>query len=247
MKRSINSMYHLVVTILLALVLFESLLLLIITSRARELVPLVNDLQTAIIVFVLVIFVYAIVVYNYIPVKIKKSLKEVDKLISEISHGNYDVDMDIERFSEDRDIQSLLIGIKTMLRSVQGFDQAKENKIQEHDQRLKQLINLLPQGALIALSNGDVSYCNDALRRKYPILNEVKNINDLTLKTDFDQQIFGKISDALRFGDNLYDSKIPDKNYQQQAIINGSVVRNTKGDPIGGVFTLNFSENVKQN
>jgi signal transduction histidine kinase len=245
MKRSINSMYHLVITILLALVLFESLLLLIISTRAKDLMSLANDLQTAIIVFVFVIFAYAIVIYNYIPLRIKKSLKLVDKTISEISHGNYDMDIDTESFAEDKEVQSLLLGIKTMLRSVQGFDQAKELKIHEHDQRLKQLINLLSQGALIALSNGDVSYCNDALRRKYPILNEVRNINDLNLKADFDRKIFDKISDALRFGDNIYDAKIPDIDYKQQALINGSVVRNIKGDPIGGVFILSFTENVK--
>ncbi|MBW6514178.1 MAG: hypothetical protein K0B87_05420 [Candidatus Syntrophosphaera sp.] len=245
MKRSINSLYHLVITILLALVFFESLLLLLISTRAKDLASMVNDLQTAIIVFVFVIFAYAIVIYNYIPLRIKKSLKLVDKTISEISRGSYDVDIDTDSFAEDKEILSLLLGIKTMLRSVQGFDQAKELKIHEHDQRLKQLINLLPQGALIALSNGDVSYCNDALRRRYPILNEVKNINSLSLKSDFDRKVFDKVSDALRFGDNLYDAKIPDIDYRQQALINGSVVRNINGDPIGGVFILNFTEHVK--
>jgi signal transduction histidine kinase len=246
MKRSLKSVYHIMLSILVALILLELLLLLIMTSNARELAPLVNDVQTTVIIFALVIFIYAIVIYNIIPLRIKRSLEEVEKTVKEISQGNYDIEIDLEQYKWDRDIQQLMLGLKTLLRSIQGFDQAKEAKIYEHDQRIKQLINLLPQGALILLTNGDVSYCNDTLRRKYPTLNEVKNIHEINLKDDLAKKIFARISDALRLGDNIYDAKIPDQEYQQQAVINGSVVRNTKGDATGGVFTLHFSKNVKK-
>lgn len=246
MKHSIRSLYHTLLAILVVLILLESLMLLIMTSNARELASLVNDVQTTIIIFALVIFIYAIVIYNLIPVRLKKSLQEVEKTVREISEGNYDIEIDPEQYKWDRDIQELMHSLKTLLRSIQGFDQAKEAKIYEHDQRIKQLINLLPQGTLILLSNGDVSYCNDTMRRKYPILNEVKNLNEINLKDEFAQKIFGRILDALRFGDNIYDAKIPDKDYRQQAVINGTQVRNGKGEATGGVFTLQFIENVKK-
>lgn len=234
--------------ILLGLVLLETIIMLVIISRGKELEAVANDLQTTLIVSVLVIFIYAVVIYNLIPELLKRSLGRTGKIISEIAHGNYEVDIDgeINANAKDRELSGLLDGLKSMLRSIHGFDQAKENKIYEHDQRIKQLINLLPQGALIALNNGDISYCNDALRRRYNVLNDVKNVRDLKLKSEFDQKVFRKIYESLRFGDNLYDVKIPAQDYQQEALLNGSIVRNSRGESIGGVYTLAFTEHAKQ-
>lgn len=246
MKKSLIKRYHLALAILLGLVLLETVVMLVILGRSRDLKSLVNDLQTTLIVSVLVIFIYTIVIYNLIPVMLKRSLGHTGKIVSEIAHGNYEIDIDgeIAANADDKDMQSLLEGIKSMLRSIHGFDQAKENKIYEHDQRIKQLINILPLGVVIALNNGDISYCNDALRRRYPLLNESRNIRELNLKSDFDQRIFQKIFDSLRQGDNLYDNRIPDTSYQRQVLLNGSIVRNGKGESIGGVYTLAFTEHA---
>lgn len=186
------------------------------------------------------------VVYNLIPSNIKKFNKNVVKLINEIAHGKYNVDIDkaIEDYSFDPDKLALLNSLKNMLRSINGFDQAKEWKIYEQDQRIKQLINLIPQGVLIALSNGDISYYNNSLRQRYPSLSEIQNINDMSFKSDFDRKIFQKIVDALRYGDNIYECKIPDQDYKRLAIIKGSMVRNLRGEPTGGVFLLSFEEHV---
>ncbi len=248
MKHSISKRYHLAIAVLMGLILLETALLLIIISRGTDLATMVNDLQTTLIVSVLVIFVCGVVVYNLIPVMLRKSLSRTAKIVSEIAHGNYEVDIDGELAAHagDRDVEPLLEGLKSMLRSIHGFDQAKENKIYEHDQRIKQVINLLPQGVLIALNNGDINYCNDALRRRYPVLNESINIRDLKLKSEFDQRIFQKILDSLRFGDNLYDSRIPDNDYQRLSTLNGAIVRNARGECIGGVYTLVFTEHAKQ-
>ncbi len=246
MKKSLIRRYHQALAILLGLVLLETVFMLVILGRGSNLAALVNDLQTILIVSVLVIFTYTMVIYNLIPVMLKRSLGNTGQIINEIAHGNYEIDIDgeIAATAGDKDMESLLEGLKSMLRSIHGFDQAKENKIYEHDQRIKQLINLLPLGILIALNNGDVSYCNDALRRRYPMLNESKNIRELNLKNEFDQRIFHKIFDSLRLGDNLYDNKLPDTNYTQEALLNGSIVRNTKGDSIGGVYTLAITEHA---
>ncbi|NLN84741.1 MAG: hypothetical protein GX135_01385 [Candidatus Cloacimonetes bacterium] len=248
MKKSIVGRYHLFWAVLMGLILLQSAVLFAITLRGREFDSLVNDLQTALILSVLVIFIYSVVIYNIVPLMLKKNLRRTEKLISEITHGNYDVDLDaeIKELGSDREIIGLLEGLKQMLRSIHGFDQAKENKIYEHDQRIKQLINLLPQGVIIALNNGDISYCNDTLRRRYPSLVECLNIRDLRLKDEFDQRVFSKLMESLNHGDNLYDQRIPSSDYHKLTILNGAIVRNAAGDSIGGVYTLSFSEHAKQ-
>lgn len=247
MKKSIVGRFHLFMAVLMALILIQSAVLFAITLRGKDLDSLVNDLQTALIVSVLLVFIYSVVVYMLIPLMLKKSLRRTQKLISEIAHGNYDLDLDseIQEQGKDNDIRGLLEELKQMLRGIHGFDQAKENKIYEHDQRIKQLINLLPQGVVIALNNGDMSYCNDALRRRYPALVECLNIRDLKLKEEFDQRIFEKIMESLNHGDNLYDQRIPSTDYQKLTVLNGAIVRNAGGEAIGGVYTLSFSEHAK--
>lgn len=247
MKKSIVGRFHLFMAVLMALILIQSAVLFAITLRGKDLDSLVNDLQTALIVSVLLVFIYSVVVYMLIPLMLKKSLRRTQKLISEIAHGNYDVDLDsaIQEQAKDNEIRGLFEELKQMLRGIHGFDQAKENKIYEHDQRIKQLINLLPQGVVIALNNGDMSYCNDALRRRYPALVECLNIRDLKLKDDFDQRVFEKIMESLNHGDNLYDQRIPSTDYQKLTVLNGAIVRNAGGEAIGGVYTLSFSEHAK--
>ena len=246
MKRSLSSLYHLIITVILVLILLETAILIVISTNAKNLTNLINDIQTAAIVFALILFIYCIVVYNLIPSSIKKFNKNIVKIINEIAHGKYNVNIDkaIEDYSFDPDKLSLLNSLKNMLRSINGFDQAKEWKIYEQDQRIKQLISLIPQGVLIALSNGDISYYNNSLRQRYPLLSEIRNINDLNFKNDFDRRIFQKIADSLRYGDNLYDCKIPDQDYRRLAVIKGSMVRNLRGEPTGGVFLLSFEEHV---
>ena len=156
MKRSLSSLYRLIIAVILILILLETTIVILIATNAQDLTTLVNDIQTAVIVFALIIFIYCMVVYNLIPSNIKKFNKNVVKLINEIAHGKYNVDIDkaIEDYSFDPDKLALLNSLKNMLRSINGFDQAKEWKIYEQDQRIKQLINLIPQGVLIALSYG---------------------------------------------------------------------------------------------
>lgn len=247
MNSSIKSRYHLLITILLGLLLLESLLLLVSISKARDLALLSNDLQTIIIVFVFIIFFYAIVIFNYVPFRLKKSFKDIGGIIEEISHGNYSVDIDESLYTNDQDLGELVHAIKKMLNIVQRFDQAKAEKIYEHHQRLQQLLNLIPQWVIIATVNGDVAYCNDAIRRKYDNITEMVNLNELIFKAEFDAKIFTTIIEALRFGNNIYDVKLSDPKTLAQVLINGSIVRNQKGISTGGVFVLNVSGYAQQN
>ena len=144
MKRSLSSLYHLIIAAILVLILLETAILIVISTNAKDLTNLINDIQTAVIVFALILFIYCIVVYNLIPANIKKFNQHMVKLINEIAHGNYNANIDkaIEDYSFDPEKLSLLSSLKNMLRSINGFDQAKEWKIYEQDQRIKQLINL---------------------------------------------------------------------------------------------------------
>ena len=79
MKRSLSSLYHLIITVILVLILLETAILIVISTNAKDLTNLINDIQTADIVFALILFIYCIVVYNLIPSSIKKFNKNIQE------------------------------------------------------------------------------------------------------------------------------------------------------------------------
>lgn len=232
-------------SVLLGIVLLASVLELIMIARAKSLSGLANDLQTILIVFLFIVFIYVVVAFNLVPARLRKSLGQVNNLVTEISQGNYQIEIDPANFDSDKELQALVKSLGKMLNVLNRFDQSKAEKIYEHHLRLQLLMNLLPQISLIALTGGEIKYCNDALRRRYQMISEEQNINEALFKDLFDQNIFGRIYEALRYGDNLYDVKIPSPDNKQLATLNGAIVRNRKGVATGGVFIIDIKENAK--
>ncbi len=242
MKRSFKYKYHLLLIVLFGIIALESLLLLVSLNRTEAVSNLITDMQSIIIIFVFIIFVYMIIMYNYIPFRMHKAIKEIRSVIEEISNGNYYIDIDSSMYDQDKDIQEVILAIQKMLGIIIRFDQVKAEKIFEHHQRIQQLINIIKQGILITSTNGDVIYCNDVFREHYPTISEMNNINELIFKEEFNAKLFDTLAEALRYGNNLYDIPVKDSVSPRSVVINGSIVRNRKGNSSGAVFVLEFDK-----
>ena len=245
MKRSFKTRYHIMIAILFGIIVLQTLALLFSVARAQDLTTLANDIHSIVIIFVFIIFVYIVILYNYIPYRLHKAILEVEKLIEEISTGNYQIDIDSSIYDQDKDFQELIYALDKMLGIIIRFDQAKADKIFEHHQRIQLLINLLPQSILITGANGDVVYCNEPLRKRFPMISETVNLNELIWKNDYHNRIFSVILDSLRYGNNIYDIIVEDVVYLGKVKINGSIVRNRKGLSTGAVYVLEFYDNER--
>lgn len=246
MKRSFKNRYHLLLMVLMGIILLQSGLIFFTLSQATDLTDLVSDVQSILIIFFFVIFVYMIVIYNYVPFRLRKSFKEIGMLIEEISHGNYQIDIDSSTYDQDTDIQELILSLQKMLNILMRFDQVKADKIYEHHQRINQLINIIPFGILIGSVNGEVVYANDKIREAYPNITEMVNLNELIFTNPFDNRLFHAISESMRYGKNLYKEAVSDDREDRQAIIDGSIIRNRKGVATGAVFVLQFLDNASK-
>jgi signal transduction histidine kinase len=233
------------IAILFGIIVLQTIALLFSVARAQDLLTLANDIHSLVIIFVFIIFVYIVILYNYIPYRLHKAIQEVEKLIEEISTGNYQIDIDSSIYDQDKDFQELIYALDKMLGIIARFDQAKADKIFEHHQRLQLLINLLPQSVLITGANGDVVYCNEPLRKRFPMISETVNLNELIWKNDYHNRIFSVILDSLRYGNNIYDVIVEDVVYLDKVRINGSIVRNRKGLSTGAVYVLEFYDNER--
>lgn len=246
MKRSLNRRYHILIVVLMGLIMLQSLLLLISLGQLKGNRSQINDIQSIVIIFFFVIFVFGIVLYNYVPFRLRRAFGEIRALIDEISHGNYMIDIDSSMYDQDTDIQDLILAIQRMLHILMRFDQVKADKIYEHNQRIQQLINILQQQVIICNANGDIVYCNDSVRRMYPIISEMVNLNELIIKDRFDEEVFNTLSNALRYGNNLVDKVIQHPGDDRFALLNGCVIRNRKGVSTGAVFVMAIRDNETQ-
>ncbi|HOG26579.1 MAG TPA: hypothetical protein PLI24_00540 [Candidatus Cloacimonas sp.] len=245
MKRSLKAKYHTMIAILFGIIVLQTVILFFAVAQATDLTTLASDIHSIVIIFVFIIFVYIVVLYNYIPYRLHKAIHSVQQLVEEISSGNYQIDIDSSIYDQDKDFQDLIFALEKMLGIITRFDQAKADKVFEHHQRIQFLINLLPQSILIASSNGDVVYCNEPLRKRFPMISETVNLNELIWKDDYHARVFSVIIDALRYGNNLYNVIVEDVVYLHRARINGSIIRNRKGLSTGAVFVLDFFDNER--
>jgi len=238
MRSSIKRRYHLMLGTLFAMIVAQFLVVLFTISQANDLYVLASDIQSIMIVFLFMIFVYLVIIFNYLPYRLSRAVRRVEDLIDEISNGNYQLDIDATSFENDQEFQDLVMSITRMLDIISRFDAVKADKIYEHHQRINQLINLLPQMVMIATVNGDIVYINDAFRKNFPNIDETNNLNEVILKDDFNAKVFDIIAESLRYGNNLYDERVEPEGSSQTALIKGSIIRNRKGIASGGVFTV---------
>lgn len=247
MKRSIKQRYHLMIGILFGFISLQFIAVLFAIAHADNLYTLASDIQSIMIVFMFMIFIYVVVIFNYLPYRLNRAVKRVEDLIDEISNGNYQIDIDSSLFEHDRDFEELIYALQKMLDIIIRFDAVKADKIYEHHQRISQLLNLLPQIVMIVNINGDLVYINDVFRQRYPNISDVGNLNEVIIKDEFNAGIIQVINESLRYGNNIYDDRVESEGSAHVAVIKGSIIRNRKGVASGGVYTVEIIGETREN
>jgi len=245
MKQSLKKRYHIMLIVLFAIIILQFIAVLYSISGASDILRMASDIQSIMLIFLFALFIYLVIIYNYLPFKLKRSINRVRELVEEISEGNYQLDIESSLLGQDADFMELTYALQKMLDILRRFDSAKSEKIYEHHQRIGQLIDLLPQAVIIAGISGDLVYLNDKFRLRYPAIDDGMNLNELFFKDKYNTQIFDTLQDALRLGNNIYDALIADKDGAEQVLIKGSIVRNSKGNASGAVYSLDFDAEKK--
>lgn len=246
MRQSFKKRYHALITVLFLIISLEFIVVLYTIGQATDIYSLASDIQSIMIIFMFGIFIYLVIIYNYLPFRLHRSVQRVQELVEEISSGNYQLDIESSLLDQDRDFQELILSLQKMLDIIIRFDAVKSDKIYEHHQRIGQLIDLLPLSVIITTLNGDLVYLNDKFRQRFPGIDEQNNLNDLLLKDKLYHRIFDLIRESLRLGNNIYDALLEDENSPIKVLIKGSIIRNRKGNASGAVITMEFSGEAKK-
>lgn len=242
MKLSFTARTRLFLGILFVLIILQFAAILASISSAESILILSKDIQSILLAFSFIIFLYIVFLINYIPYRQRQAEKRLEELISEISKGDYKMDLQSYIEQEEPNLHPLLCRISEMLKRIDRFDDAKTAKIFEHHQRIMLLTNLLSQECLITNIEGEIIYMNDSFRRQHPKISDNTIIGEVIIHDNSEAAIFDTISDALRKGNNIYDFKAFKNNNLTRLCLNGSIVRDRKGKPDGGVFLIEREE-----
>ncbi len=238
MKRSIKSRYQMLLIIFFTIFVVESVLVLFTVIRPIGLPQLKSDLQSVLIIFFFIQFIFFIVLLYYIPYLYDRSLREIDMLIQEISEGKYEVDLELKTHNQSAEVVSLMTALQRMMNIIIRFDTLKGDKIYEHHQRLMTLVHLIPQGCLVVTVVGEIVYMNDFIKDNFPELAENLNIMETLLPEYLEDNLKPIILHCMQNGESLKGRsfKLPESGLSYR--LDCGIVRNRKGQPAGAVFII---------
>lgn len=238
MKKSLKTKYQVLLIIFFAIFILESALILMTVLSPIRLLQLKTDIQSIVILFLLLQFVYFVVLFYYVPYQYDYALKEIYKMMNEISEGKYQIDIDLKTHKQGEEIQNLMYGLYKMMNIIIRFDNLKTEKIYEHHQRLQMLINMIPQGCLVITIIGEIVYCNDFIKENFPVLHENLNILETLLPEYMEDELKPIMIDSIKTGNNMHEKLVDVASLNSKYVISNSIVRNRRGQSIGAIFII---------
>ncbi len=209
-----------------------------------------KDIGNILWIFLFLQFLVAIIFFFYVPVFLHRGFTDVNKLLKEITRGNYNLDIDETELSgrNDEDVMELILQVKKMLNSVVHFDQAKKEKIIEHMNRILSILKLSENGFIVIDIDGDIKFLSDNLNDVFPLLAENLNLFDSSFQPEVNNSI---VKYALPILQNR--SVQPSQQYfipslKRHITLKSSMVRDVGGMPIGvvlGVFNIDRKKGEK--
>jgi len=238
MKKSLKNRYQILIMIFFAVFVIESALILVAVYHNNDITMLKSDLQSIVILFILVQFIYFIVLFYYIPYQYEQALREIYQIFQEISEGKYQIDLESKTFNQSKEISDLMAALSRMMNIIIRFDSLKADKIYEHHQRIQMLLSMIPQGCLIISIIGEIVYINDYVKTNFPALQENLNILETLLPDYMEDELKPLIMESIKTGNNLHDKVVLISSQDTSYKLNSSIVRNRKGQPIGTIIII---------
>lgn len=228
---------------LLFLLAVQLVLVFISLDPSRDFSEVRSEVLTVMTIFFLLQFTITVLLIAQFPYYLKKYLGTIGDIMSEVSSGNYHVDVDIDEYGKlrDKEMVEVVSSFKKMMEIVLRFDNLKKEKIQEQRARLIALLNLTENGFIILNRKGDVVYVNYLIALYFPTIQENINIIDTHFRLEIDKHIQTYTTKAIK-----EKNKLMPKNFYMQTLgkhiyVKSEIVRDSNGDFDGmviGIYNL---------
>lgn len=239
-KRSFYESINVSLLIILIIYIVQVVILLFQFSSDHPMAQIINDSKNILFSFLLFFIIYYISIMILQPIKMKKSIKQFKHVFDEYRKGNYSYDLENISDSVEKEYVPLVESIKKMITNIIQFDKLKEIKISAHYGKLKALLALISDGAMIIDKSGEILYINEVMRTRFINLelDENRDFLDIIYPTSFEKTIKKYVRDVLTKGERKDPCTmlIPEMNLE--FTIKSSLYKNRTGEFLGAVFII---------
>lgn len=239
-KRSFYESINVSLLIILIIYIVQIVILLIQFASDNPISQIINDSKNILFSFLLLFIIYYITIMIIQPIKMRKSIKQFKHVFDEFRKGNYGYDLENLSESTEKEYVPLVDSIKRMITNIIQFDKLKEIKISAHYGKLKALLSLISDGAMIIDKSGEILYINEVMRTRFNNLelDENKDFLDIIYPTSFEKTIKKYVKEVLSKGEKKDPCTMFIPEMSLEFTIKSSLYKNKTGDLLGAVFII---------
>jgi len=240
MKISIKKRISIFLITILVLAFIQYILITLSLTQSRDLQLTYNEVRNIMLVILILQASIVIFLISYLPTYLKKMLSAIDNIISEVSRGNYNQDIDIDNYrkSYDKELADVVETLQKMLNIILKFDSLKKEKIQEQRGRIVALLNLTENGFMIVNKKGDIVYVNDFIKEHFPNMNEDINLLETNFGLEIDNNIKKYVSTIIKTQAKNRQQRFYMASMKRHIVLRSELVRDANGNFIGSVIGI---------
>ncbi len=239
-KRSFYKSINVSLFIMLITYIVQAVILIFQFNSGNPIEQIINDSKNILFSFIILFIIYYISLIIYQPIKMKKSIKQLQHIFDEFRKGNYDYDLESVTENIEKEYTPLIEAIKKMMANIIQFDKLRKIKISAHFGKIKALLSLMTDGALIIDNSGEILYVNDVMKERFIKLelDENKDFLDTIYPESFEKTIKKYVMEVISKGEKKEACTmfIPEMNLE--FTIKSALYKNSNGDFLGAVFII---------
>ncbi len=252
MKFSYTNKIRLLIIFLLLIVSLQGVIIYNMTHFDLSTSELKENIRNVIHIGGFLYFVFSMLLIFYIPVFLKGSLSHIHKILKDLSQGDYSHEIDLSKYKNelDKEFYEIVKSIKSMQEVIYRFDKKKKEKIIKNRNRLRSLLNMTESGFIILEMSGEVVYVNDAIVSNFKTITENVNIAETHFLPDIENSIKKYVLGILKTRSNQENQQFYIPSLKRHVTIKSSIIKNTKGKPVGiviGVMNIEKKKTSKEN
>ena len=247
MKLSFTSKIRVIIILLFTISLVQGLLIFHRIGNFNDPVSLKMDIQNTIYITLFLQFILVIILFFYIPVFLHKAFSEIHQILTDITRGNYSIDINIGDFETrvDKEFLAVILSIKDMLKAFLAFDNLKKEKIVEHHNRIILILNLTENGFIILDLNGNIVYINDKVTDVFTSISEKTNMLETNFPPEVENNLKKYIVTILKSQTKQQYQQFFIPSLKRHIGLKSAIVRGHDGEVKGAVVAISNLEKKK--
>lgn len=247
MKYTFSNKIRIIIIILFVITLTQGLIITKILHSDAALAIIKGNISNTIVISIFLSFTITILLFFYLPVFLKNSLKPIHKKLKEIGKGSYNIDVDSDNSKNkmDSEFYAIVKSISDMLDVILVFDNLKKSKIIEQTNRIKAILNLSKEGFFVVSKKGEIVYVNDPIKSIYPVFDEDNNFVENSFQPDIENNLKKYVLKILDNQTKADDFSYFVANLKRHITLSSAIVKDENGKFNGAVIRMSNIEKKK--